>query len=116
MHVDGIDYNIINDKLNEMEQFCTTYINSALARKETPSVEELKRQFNYKFKQGKEDKSDEFYYLFDKFIEETSSTKGWGTDMLNVFNRLKRKWQAYKPKMTFDMLSHSCPVKFRTSY
>lgn len=114
MHVDGIDYNIINDKLNEMEQFCTTYINSALARKETPSVEELKRQFNYKFKQGKEDKSDEFYYLFDKFIEETSSTKGWGTDMLNVFNRLKRKWQAYKPKMTFDMLSTEVMDGFKT--
>ena len=103
--VDGIYYNIINEKIDDMERFCIEYINSSLARKETPSVEELKRQFNYKFKQGKEDKSDEFYYLFDKFIEETSSTKAWGKDMIDVFNRLKKKWQAYKPKMTFDLLS-----------
>lgn len=110
----GIYYNIINERLDEMEQFCITYINSALARKETPSVEELKRQFNYKYKQGREDKSDEFYYLFDKFIEEAASTKGWKKDMRDVFKRLKKKWQTYKPKMTFDLLSTEVMDGFKT--
>lgn len=111
--VDGIYYNIINEKLDEMEQFCITYINAALARKETPTVEELKRQFNYKYKQGKEDKSDEFYYLFDKFIEESASTNGWGKNRIEVFQRLKRKWQLYKPQMTFDLLSTEVMERFK---
>lgn len=102
--VDGIPYNIINSSLDNMEDFCIEYVNATLARNEVPSVEELKRQFNYSYKQGKGDKSNEFYYLFDKFIEERKMSKGWGQDMITVFNRLKLKWQTYKPQMTFDLL------------
>lgn len=68
--VDGILYNIINSSLDNMEDFCIEYVNATLARGEVPSAEELKLQFNYKYKLGKKDKSNEFYYLFDKFIEE----------------------------------------------
>lgn len=112
--VDGVFYNIINDELNKMEDFCVAYVNGALARGETPNVEELKRQFNYKYKLGKEDKSDEFYYLFDKFITERKGSQGWGQDMIDVFNRLKEKWQSYKPKMTFDDLSVTTMDGFKT--
>lgn len=103
--VDGVFYNVINEKLDEMEAFCIEYINGALARGESASVEALKSQFNYKYKRGKEDKSDEFYYQFDKFIAERKGSQGWGQDMEDVFNRLKEKWQSYKPQMTFDRLS-----------
>lgn len=55
--VDGVYYNIINDNIDEMERFCIDYINSTLSREEVPTVEELKRQFNYTFKQGKTETS-----------------------------------------------------------
>lgn len=111
--VDGIPYNIINSSLDNMEDFCIEYVNATLARDEVPSVEELKRQFNYSYKQCKSDKSNEFYYLFDKFIEERKMSKGWGQDMITVFNRLKLKWQTYNPQMTFDLLSTSTMDGFK---
>lgn len=113
--VDGVFYNVINDKLDEMERFCIDYVNSTLARGEVVTVEELKKQFNYKYKLGKEDKSDEFYYLFDKFIAERKGSQGWGQDMEDVFVRLKEKWQAYKPQMTFDHLSVEVMEGFKVS-
>ena len=64
---------------------------------------------------GKEDKSDEFYYLFDKFIAERKGSQGWGQDMEDVFVRLKEKWQAYKPQMTFDHLSVEVMEGFKVS-
>ena len=111
--VDGILYNIINSSLDNMEDFCIEYVNATLARGEVPSAEELKLQFNYKYKLGKKDKSNEFYYLFDKFIEERKESKGWGQDMIDVFNRLKLKWQTYRPQMTFDLLSVSTMDGFK---
>ena len=113
--VDGVFYNVINDKLDEMERFCIDYVNCTLARGEVVTVEELKKQFNYKYKLGKEDKSDEFYYLFDKFIAERKGSQGWGQDMEDVFVRLKEKWQAYKPQMTFDHLSVEVMEGFKVS-
>ena len=113
--VDGVFYNVINDKLDEMERFCIDYVNGTLARGEVVTVEELKKQFNYKYKLGKEDKSDEFYYLFDKFIAERKGSQGWGQDMEDVFVRLKEKWQAYKPQMTFDHLSVEVMEGFKVS-
>ena len=113
--VDGVFYNVINDKLDEMERFCIDYVNGTLARGEVVTVEELKKQFNYKYKLGKEDKSDEFYYLFDKFIAERKGSQGWGQDMEDVFVRLNEKWQAYKPQMTFDPLSVEVMEGFKVS-
>ena len=113
--VDGVFYNVINDKLDEMERFCIDYVNGTLARGEVVTVEELKKQFNYKYKLGKADKSDEFYYLFDKFIAERKGSQGWGQDMEDVFVRLKEKWQAYKPQMTFDHLSVEVMEGFKVS-
>ena len=83
--VDGIPYNIINSSLDNMEDFCIEYVNATLARNEVPSVEELKRKM----------------------------AKGWGQDMITVFNRLKLKLQAYNPKMTFDSLSTSTMDGFK---
>lgn len=103
--VNGFEYKNINASLRDMEDFITDYFNSDTFRSGNTSLDDLKERFNYKYKRGGVELSDEFFFLFDKFIKEQEEQRGWDKSMKEVFVRLKELVKAYKPKITFADLT-----------
>ena len=110
--INNVTYNIINGTLEEYKSFIRDYFDGCAMRDSRPSLSELQERFNRRFKMSNEAKSDEFFYLFDKFIEEKSKERGWGKDMINVYLRLKNKICGFKSDMKFSDLSISTMNKF----
>ena len=110
--VNGFAYNVLNELLSQQEQFVERYFNSETERKGEPSLLELKKRFNYVFKQSNEAKSNEFFYLFDKYIDETSQVRNWGKDMKTVAVRVKNKLRSFKGDICFMDLSTETMNKF----
>lgn len=111
--VDGYLYNVLNARIDEMEKFVEDYFNNSALRSSVASVTNLKERFNHKYKSTSANLSDEFFYLFSRFIEETSTLKGWGKDMKEVFQRLEDKVRAFKADMKFSDLSISTMDAFK---
>lgn len=105
--VNNITYNILNGMLEDYKGFIRDYFNGCAMRDTRPSLSELKEMFNKKFKMSGEAQSDEFFYLFDKFIEEKSKERGWGEDMKEVYVRLKEIIREFQPSTKFSNLSVS---------
>lgn len=105
--VNGIEYKVINKKLQEMESFVDDYFNDSSFRSTQPSLNDLKERFIYKFKRTNEQMSDEFFFLFDKFIAEQSKQKGWQKSMIDGFVRLKNLINEFKPNISFADLTIS---------
>ncbi|MDD6670106.1 MAG: Arm DNA-binding domain-containing protein [Bacteroidales bacterium] len=74
--INNVTYNILNGTLEEYKNFIRDYFNSCAMRDTRPSLSELQERFNKRFKMSSEAQSDEFFYLFDKFIEEKSKERG----------------------------------------
>lgn len=103
--INNVTYNILNGTLEEYKNFIRDYFNSCAMRDTRPSLSELQERFNKRFKMSSEAQSDEFFYLFDKFIEEKSKERGWGKDMKDVYLRLKEKIHDFQPTIKFSDLS-----------
>ena len=103
--INNVTYNILNGTLEEYKNFIRDYFNSCAMRDTRPSLSELQERFNKRFKMSSEAQSDEFFYLFDKFIEEKSKERGWGKDMKDVYLRLKKKIHDFQPTIKFSDLS-----------
>lgn len=103
--VNGTPYNVLNDAIDEQVGFIHDYFNGCAMRDEEPSLSELKARFNMKYKMSAAKSSDEFYYLFDKFISVTSETKRWGKAMVESYVRLKERLRRFKPDLRFSDLS-----------
>ena len=73
--------------------------------KSNPILTDLRAKFNYTFKQTNKQRSSEFFYLFNEYILEQTGVKGWGKDMIDVYNRLRDKLQTFKPELTFLTLN-----------
>ena len=100
-------YNVLNGTLEEYKKFIRDYFDGCAMRDALPSLIELKEMYNRQFKMSSDALSDEFFYLFDQFIEEKSKERGWGKDMKDVYIRLKEKIHAFKPNIKFSDLSVS---------
>ena len=105
--INNVTYNILNGTLEEYKNFIRDYFDGCAMRDSRPSLPELQDRFNRRFKMSSEAQSDEFFYLFDKFIEEKSKERGWGKDMIDVYTRLKEKVKDFDPNMKFSNLSIS---------
>lgn len=103
--VDGIDYNILNKELNEMEEFISDYFQKCAERDTNASLSDLKERFNYKFKSSSKSKANEFFFMYDRFIKEEGSKNGWQENMIGVQKRLKEKIRVFKPQISFPDLS-----------
>ncbi len=103
--VDGTEYNVLNDTLDEQEKFVRDYFNNSATRSLPVSLKDLKERFNHKFKKSEQEQSDEFFFMFDKFREETSELKGWQKDRKEMFERLENKVRDFKPDIKFSDLS-----------
>ena len=73
--VNGVESNLLNDLLREQEEFVSTYFNNCALRNEPINLEELKKQFNYTFKDTAETRSEEFFYIMNSYIEIKMSGK-----------------------------------------
>lgn len=105
--INNVPYNVLNGTLDNYRKFISDYFNGCAMRDVRPSLSELQERFNKQFKMSSSSQSDEFFYLFDKFIEEKSKERGWGNDMKDVYIRLKNIIHEYQPNMKFSDLSIS---------
>lgn len=103
--VNNYTYDLINKKLEEYKNFINQYFNGCASRNAQPSLSELKDRFNHHFKMSSQAQSDEFFFLFDRFIEEKSLERGWGKDMKDVYTRLRDKVYEFNAKISFSDLS-----------
>ena len=59
--VNGVEYQIINDLLRKQEDFVSSYFNNCAVRGEQVNLAELKKRFNYAFRESSEVRSEEFF-------------------------------------------------------
>ena len=105
--VGNTTYNIINATLDKYSKFINEYFSECAMRDVHPSLPELKKRFNKKFKMSDGEQSDEFFYLFDEFIKEKSKERGWGDEMTEAYTRLRNIIKEFKPDIKFSDLSVS---------
>lgn len=99
--VNGVQYNILNGNIDCYIDFINDYFNKASLRNARPTLEELKRLFNYSFKQSSQTQTDEFFYLFEQYINTRSQTRHWSTEYKEMFTRVCNSLKVYKPDMRF---------------
>ena len=104
-NVNGSNYNDVNSTINTYIQFVDDYFHECELMKRDPVLTDLRAKFNYAFKQTNEQRSSEFFLLFNDFIKEQSGVKGWGKDMVDVYTRLRDKLQKFNPELTFLTLN-----------
>lgn len=105
--VNGYDYNILNERIAQQEQFVQDYFNLSSTRKVPPSLQDLKERFNMTYKSNEVKQADEFFYAFEQFRKQQTQARAWKKDMIDVFARLQEKVKAFKPNITFSDLSIS---------
>lgn len=103
--LNGHNSSDINTVIDSYLLYIHNYFRDCELANRNPSLPDLRSKFNSCFKQTKEQRSSEFFLLFDEFIKEQCSIKGWGKDMVNVYNRLRDKLQKFNPNLTFLTLT-----------
>ena len=103
--INGINYNILNSTLDTYTNFVHDYFNKASLREARPSLKELKELFNYKFKQTAHQQADEFFFVFQKYIDERSKTRHWTDEYKEMFTRVLNSLKNFKADITFTDFS-----------
>ena len=111
--VDGMMYNTLNDRLERMERFVDDYFNASALRSSETSLQDLKDRFKKKFTATDSEKSDEFFFLFKRFREETAATKGWSKSRADMMERLERKVRDFKSDIKFSDLNTATMEAFK---
>ena len=104
-NVNGVSYNDVNSNINTYIKYVDDYFHECELMQRDPVLTDLRAKFNYAFKQTNEQRSSEFFLLFNDFIKEQSGVKGWGKDMVDVYTRLRDKLQKFNPNLTFLTLN-----------
>lgn len=95
--VNGVEYHIINDLLRKQEDFVSSYFNNCAIRGEQVILEELKKRFNYAFRESSEVRSEEFFYIMNSYIESTSQEKSWSARYRDEWERVMNGLRSYRP-------------------
>ena len=111
--VDGYQYNILNEKLNEQEKFVEDYFNDSEVRSAVVSLTDLQERFNRSFKSSDEKQSHEFFSLFTQFREEKAKEKGWQQNTIDLYERLEGKLKDFKADLKFSDLTIETMDKFK---
>ncbi len=112
--VNGYPYNVLNETLDKQEQFVRDYFALAATRSVEPSLQDLKTRFNRKFKIGETAKAEEFFMAFEQFRKQQQKARAWKKDMIDVFERLQKSVETFKPDMKFSDLSVKTMDAFMT--
>lgn len=105
--VNGTPCYVINADIDEKRQFVKNYFTDCAIRNALPQPNELRERFNHAFKFSSEQSSNDFYYLFDKFIETTSKTRGWDNNMIEKYKRIRERLYKFNPNLNFLDLSEA---------
>lgn len=111
--VNGTPFNILNEAIENQIKFVHDYYNDCAMRGMDPTLAELKDKFNHSFKTSIDKGSDEFFYLFDKYIAEMKDTKAWQDDMVKANTKLRDHLKDFKPDITFADLSTTTMNAFK---
>ena len=104
-NVNGVSYNDVNSTINTYIKYVDDYFHECELMQRDPILTDLRGKFNYAFKQTTQQRSSEFFFLFNEFIQEQSGLKGWGKDMIDVYTRLRDKLKKFNPNLTFLTLN-----------
>ncbi len=91
----------INAALNSYIRYVHLYFVECERNFREPVLTELRDKFNYMYKKTGKLKMSEFFYLFEEFIKIKSGEKGWGQDMVDVYQRLLEKIRKFRPDIKF---------------
>ena len=91
----------INTALNSYIRYVHLYFVECERNFREPVLTELRDKFNYMYKKTGKLKMSEFFYLFEEFIKIKSGEKGWGQDMVDVYQRLLEKIRKFRPDIKF---------------
>lgn len=105
--INGCSYNEMNNAITEYEKYIHDYFSMCSNERRRPSLTELRERFNYVFKHDSKQQCNEFYLAFDEFIKERSGVNGWGTDMIQVYERLRDRLMSFRPTLNFTDLNTS---------
>ena len=110
--IDGVQFNILNATIDTYISFIDDYFNKASLREALPTLQELKQQFNYAYKQSGKSQTDEFFYVFDKYIETRSETRRWSKEYREMFVRTRQSLKAFKADIRFTDFSTETMNKY----
>lgn len=100
-NVNGTPYNILNANIDTYINFINDYFNKSSLRESLPSLDEMKRLFNYTFKQSKGKQSDEFFFIFQQYIETRSTTRHWSNEYKKMFLRVCNSLKSFNSEIRF---------------
>ena len=110
--IDGVQFNILNATIDTYIGFVDDYFNKASLREATPTLQDLKQQFNYTYKQPGKSQTDEFFFVFDKYIETRSETRRWSKEYREMFARTRQSLKAFKADIRFTDFSTETMNKY----
>lgn len=104
--VKGTPYNVLNDTIDAQIAFINDYFTKKAMLDLDPSPDELKKTFNTAFKGSAEKRTtNDFFLLFDTFIERRKETRSWNKSIYQTFKRLRTLLYEYDPNLSFSGLS-----------
>ena len=103
--INGTPYNILNSTIDSYINYIHDYFNKASLREVIPTLKELKEQFNYAFKQSAH-QADEFFFIFQKYIDERSVTRQWSKEYKDMFTRVLKSLKTFKVDIRFTDFSN----------
>lgn len=105
----------INAALISYIRFVNLYFIECERNFREPVLTDLRDKFNYIYKHTGKLKTSEFFYLFEEFIKIKSGEKGWGQDMVDVYQRLLEKIRKFKSDIKFTDLDTQTLEGFKES-
>ncbi|MBO4483064.1 MAG: phage integrase SAM-like domain-containing protein [Prevotella sp.] len=105
----------INAALISYVRFVNLYFIECERNFRAPVLTDLRDKFNYLYKHTGKLKKTEFFYLFEEFIKIKSGEKGWGKDMVDVYERLLEKIRKFKADIRFTDLDTQTLEAFKES-
>ena len=100
--VGGVQFNILNATIETYISFIDNYFNKTSLREALPSLQELKQQFNYTFKQSGKSQTEEFFFVFDKYIEKRAEERRWSNEYKEMFARVANSLKEFKGDIRFS--------------
>lgn len=98
---------MLNDLLRTQEVFIETYFNESPLRSSGASLSDLKEKFNRRFKFPESRLSDEFFAMYDTYLDEKANEKGWKKETKKMYDRLRKKIHEFKSNIKFSDLSRA---------
>ncbi len=104
--VNGVLYSTLNKRINDCLDFIQKYCDNAQLREdETACAADLKQQYGAKFKRTDAQKSDEFFFMLEEYIERKNKDNNWSEKYYSQWKKMMNDLKDFKPKLKFSDLS-----------